>query len=170
MPARGRIGDRGVLASARNRRLRASRSPIRHKGRIGIDDSLSWTVRPFDGQPLKRLIVFAVAFLAMGVGWFGFGRPLFGILGFAMILGSTAEYWLGASFRLDAKGASARTGPSVTAMEWKDVRRVLVKGSEVRLSPLEAPSGLDAFRGVGLVVTPENREAVMAYVAAHVPE
>ena len=132
------------------------------------DDSLVWSVRPFEGQPIKRVVVFAVALLAMAVGWFGFRQPLFGLLGFAMILGSTAEHWLGTAFRLDERGASARTGPSVTAMEWKDVRRVLAKGSEVRLSPLEAPSALDAFRGVGLVVTPENREAVMAFVEAHV--
>lgn len=86
-----------------------------------------------------------------------------------MVLGATAEYWMGVTFRLDEKGASSKTGPSVTAMEWKDVRRVLVKGSEIRLSPLESPSTLDAFRGVGLVVRPDNREAVVAFVDAHVP-
>ncbi len=134
------------------------------------DEPLVWTVRPTDGAPVKLVAIFAVAFLALGVGWFGFGKPLFGLLGFAMILGSTGDAWLGTRFRLDAKGASARTGPSVTAMDWTDVRRVLDKGAEIRLSPLESASTLDAFRGVGLVTQPENRESVLEYVRAHAPE
>lgn len=134
------------------------------------DETMTWTVRSTDGAPGRLVAIFGVAFLAMGIGWFGFGKPLFGLLGFAMILGSTADAWLGTHFRLDAKGASARTGPSVTAVEWGDVRRVLVKGREVRLSPLERASTLDAFRGVGLVVRPENREAVLAYITNQVPE
>ena len=121
-------------------------------------------------SPRRRAVIFVVALLAFGIGWFGFGKPIFGILGFGMILGSTAEYWLRTDFRLDEKGASARTGPSVTAMPWADVRRILARGSEIRLSPLEASSALDAFRGVGLIVTPDNREEVMAYVRAHVAD
>ena len=134
------------------------------------DETLTWTIRPTDGQPVKLVAIFAVAFLALGIGWFGFGRPLFGLLGFAMILGSTADAWLGTRFRLDEGGASARTGPSVTAMEWTEVRRVLVKEAEIRLSPLENASTLDAFRGVGLLPTSENREAVLAFITSYAPE
>lgn len=130
---------------------------------------MTWTVRLADGAPARRMVILAVALAAGGIGWFGFG-PIFGVLGTAMVLGATAEYWMGSRFTLDSKGASARTGPSVTAMEWGEVKRVLVKGREVRLSPLAAPSGLDAFRGVGLIVTSENREAALAFVRARVPE
>lgn len=128
---------------------------------------MTWTVR--SASPLRVGVIFAVAFLALVIGWFGFGRSLFGLLGFAMILGSTADAWLGTRFTLDAMGASARTGPSVTAMAWSDVQRILVNGREVRLSPLEGPSTLDAFRGVGLVTIPENHEAVLEFVRSHAP-
>ena len=127
-------------------------------------DELGWTVRLSDEAPRRRTTIFLVALAAAALGWFGFGHPFWGILGFAMILGSTAEHWLGSRFRLDARGASARTGPSVSAMEWKDVRRVLVNGREVRLSPLERASTLDAFRGVGLVTTRENHDAVLEFI------
>lgn len=132
------------------------------------DETLTWTVRLAGDSPVKRTAILAVAILAGLIGWFGFGRPLFGVVGMAMILGSTADYWLGSRFTLDAKGATAKTGLSVTAMDWSEVRRVLVKGREVRLSPLALASGLDSFRGVGLVPTEENRAAVMAFIEAHV--
>lgn len=131
---------------------------------------LLWTVRLSDAAPNRRFVILLVAFAAAALGWFGFGRPLWGILGFAMVLGSTAEYWLGSRFRLDAKGAQARTGLSVSAMEWKDVRRIVVEGREVRLSPLEIPSTLEVFRGVALVTTPDNHDGVMSFIEAHVPE
>ena len=134
-----------------------------------MPDRLLWTVRLSDGTPHRRTAIFVVALAAAALGWFGFGHPFWGILGFAMILGSTAEHWLGSRFQLDAEGARARTGPSVTAMGWNEVRRILVKGKEVRLSPLERASTLDAFRGVALLTTPENEMDVLAFVRARVP-
>lgn len=86
-----------------------------------------------------------------------------------MILGATADYWLGSRFELNAKGASVKTGPSLTAMEWGEVKRVLERGREIRLSPLPHASKLDEFRGVGLITTQENRSAVLSYVRSHVP-
>ena len=125
---------------------------------------MSWTVRRL--SPTRLAAILLVAFVALIVGWFGFGRPLLGLLGAAMILGATADSWLGTHFRLDETGASARTGPSVTAMGWGEVRRIVENGSEIRLSPLPEPSALDPFRGVGLVPLPENREAVRTFIEA----
>lgn len=130
------------------------------------DEGLTWTTPPAETK--KRLAIFGVALFAMAIGLFVFRQPLLGLLGLAMILGATADHWLGTRFTLDAKGATAKTGLSVTAMEWKDVRRILEQGREIRLSPLESPSTLDSFRGVGLVPTAENREAVLAYIHRHV--
>ena len=125
---------------------------------------MSWTVRRL--SPTRLAAILGVAFVALALGWFGFGRPLLGLLGAAMILGATADSWLGTHYHLDEEGARARTGPSVTAMAWTEVRRVVENGSEIRLSPLPERSALDAFRGVGLVPLPERREAVLAFVRA----
>ena len=129
---------------------------------------MTWTVRRL--TPVRLAAILTVAFVALLIGWFGFGRPLLGLLGATMILGATADVWLGTRFRLDENGASARTGPSVTAMAWTEVRRVVENGGEIRLSSLEEPSALDPFRGVGLVPLPENREAVLSYLNDRAPE
>lgn len=133
-------------------------------------ETLTWTVRLSDERPGRVAMVFGVAVLAFAMGAFVFRQPLLGLLGAAMVLGATADYWLGSRFSLDAKGASARTGPSITAMEWGEVKRVLDRGREVRLSPLERASRLDEFRGVGLLTTADNKERVLAFVRTHVPE
>lgn len=129
-----------------------------------------WTVRLSDERPERRWAIYATAFAAFVMGIFILGQPVLGGLGAAMILGGTAEYWMGSRFALDVKGATARTGPSVTFMEWENVRRIIERGREIRLSPLEKASRLDEFRGVGLLTTTENREQVLGFVRARVPE
>ena len=133
-------------------------------------ETLVWAVRLADERPGGTAGVFAAAILALAVGTLLFRQPLMGLLGGALVLGATAEYWLGSRFRLDAKGASARTGPSVTAMDWNEVKRVLERGREIRLSPLERASFAESTRGVGLLTTPENRDAVLTFVRSHVLE
>jgi hypothetical protein len=133
-------------------------------------ETLSWSVRLGDERPGRIPAIFVVALLAFVLGEIGLRQPLLGLLGAMMVLGATADYWLGSRFTLDALGATAKTGLSMTTMEWTDVRRVLARGREVRLSPLENPSRLDAFRGVALITTEENRSRVMEFVRSHLPE
>ncbi|RYG26841.1 hypothetical protein EON82_01760 [bacterium] len=133
-------------------------------------ETLAWNVRLADERPGKVSVIFGVALLAFVFGTFGLRQPLLGLLGAMMVLGATADYWLGSRFKLDAIGATAKTGLSMTTMEWHDVQRVLIEGREVRLSPLEKPSRMDAFRGVALITTEENRERVLEFVCGHVPE
>jgi len=100
--------------------------------------------------------------MAMVLGAVVYGKPLLGAIGFAIILGSTMEFWLGTSYRLDAKGATSRTGLSVSSIEWGDVKRVVVERNSLKLSPLaDASSRLDNFRGVFLKVDDSNREQVL---------
>lgn len=134
------------------------------------EETMVWTVRLSDERPERKWAIFATAGAAFLLGIFILGQPMIGALGAAMVLGATSDYWLGSRFSLDQKGATARSGPSVTFLEWERVRRIIERGREVRLSPLETPSRLDEFRGVGLLTTADNREAVLGFVRAHVPE
>ncbi len=80
------------------------------------------------------------------------------------------DQWLGSSYRVDAKGAQSKVGPSVAAIEWPDVKRVLTGPHSIRLSPLEKSGKTDAFRGVLLRTQAENHAAVLEFVAANCPE
>jgi hypothetical protein len=133
-------------------------------------ESLRWFVRLSEGHPEK---VLGVALCALGAGLVGFlilRSPVLGMLGFATIAGTTSEYWLGTHYILDVNGATARCGPSVTSMEWSAVKRVIVKGSQIRLSPLPAESRMDAFRGVLLRTNPEVRENVLKTISERCKE
>jgi len=97
---------------------------------------------------------------AFAIGTFLFRNVPLGIIGFAIILGSTAEFWLGTQFTVDEKGASVRTGLNLTAIEWPNVKRI-VRGSDgIKLSPLDKPGTMDAFRGVYLRYGKDNKDTV----------
>lgn len=125
------------------------------------NDSYRWSVRPYQDDPKRRIVVFAVAFLGLLGGWVLLREPLLGLLGFGMILASTMEYWVGSTYRVDSKGASSRTGISLTVIEWPEVRRLIPEDHGIKLSPLEKPGRLDPFRGVFLKFDRDNREQVL---------
>lgn len=138
--------------------------PTPQASAVSENEAYRWNVRPYQDAPSRRLVIFAAALLALVFGWVVLRVPLLGALGFGMILASTMEYWLGSSYKLDSKGASSRTGLSLTAIEWPDVRRLIFEEHGIKLSPLEKPSRLDAFRGVFLKFDGSNREQVLQAV------
>jgi hypothetical protein len=131
---------------------------------------LIWSVQPWRKAPQKLIVLVGFAVLCAGFGILIFRNVLFGVAGFAIILGSTAEFWMGTSFRLDAKGATSRTGLSVTSMEWEAVRRVDMGSNLVKLSPLDEASRLDEFRGVRLRVEDMDRDGVLEFVKGRLNE
>lgn len=125
-------------------------------------ESISWSVRPYEKAPAKRYVIFAIALVAMAFGVFIYGQPLLGVVGFAIILGSTVDYWVGSSYRVDASGATSRTGLSISSIRWEDTKRVVVSAEEVKVSPLEdGGSRMDAFRGVVLKTNTDNRTQII---------
>lgn len=125
-------------------------------------ESLAWTVRLSEKTPEKVITIWIVAVLCGLGGVFLLHSIAFGLIGFIAITASTAEYWMGATYRVDAKGAQCRVGFSTTAIEWTNVKRVVVDNNTLKLSPLEKESRSDPFRGVTLRVNESNREAVLS--------
>jgi hypothetical protein len=119
-----------------------------------------WRVRLSDKAPHKRLAIVAVGIAAFLIGAVLFRNVLLGVIGFAIIFGSTAEFWLGSLFTIDAKGASVKTGLSITAIEWANVKRINRNEGGIKLSPLDKPGTLDVFRGVYLRYGNNNQENV----------
>jgi hypothetical protein len=134
-------------------------------------DAFRWSVRLSDKAPGKRWVVLGFALAAGLVGTVVYDSLLLGALGFAIILAATAEFWMGARYRIDEVGATARIGPSVSSIEWERVKRVEVGESGVKLSPLErSGTRLEPFRGVYLRFAPEDRERVLEAVRRHVED
>jgi hypothetical protein len=130
-------------------------------------ESLTWRVRLSDNAPWKRWVVLGVAVLGGLLGFALMRNALIGVLGFAIILASTAEFWLGTVYRIDAGGATARTGISPTSMTWSDVKRAIVTAEGVKLSPLGEDGRLSPFRGVFLRFGSDNRDQILSAVRTH---
>ncbi|MCH8979386.1 MAG: hypothetical protein IH945_09130 [Armatimonadetes bacterium] len=122
-------------------------------------DSLEWTLRLDPETPRRRYTVLAIALMAGAAGLVLFDSPLLSIIAVAAIVLSAAELFFPVKYRLDAQGARATCGLSVTAVAWSDVKRVLPMRDGLRLSPLEKPSRLEEFRGVYLRFS-DNEEEV----------
>jgi hypothetical protein len=128
-------------------------------------ESLSWSVRPYQQAPSKRWVILAAALIAMAFGTFVFGEPLLGAIGFVVILLSTMDFWLGSSYKVDRRGATSRTGLSVSSIEWTDAKRIVIGDLGIKVSPLEeGGSRMDEFRGVLLKTNADNRVQVVEAV------
>ncbi len=120
--------------------------------------ALEWEVRLWESRPTQRRKVLVAAGFAAVAAVLLFGRdpfppataPFMALVGFATIVVSTAELFFPLRYRLDGEDARVRCGASVTAIRWADVKRLVPMEDGVKLSPLAAPSRLDAFRGVYL--------------------
>ena len=110
-----------------------------------------------------------MALIAFGLGLLVFKTIVFAVLGVAIILISTAEFWLGTSYKVDSNGASARTGASMTSLEWSAVKQAIVQNDGVKLSPLGTSSRLEAFRGVFLKYG-DHKEQVLEKVRRCLPD
>jgi hypothetical protein len=127
-------------------------------------ESVCWFVRLSDKRPERLVTIVLAAGVAGAAGAVLFQHIVYGFLGFAIILTATADYWMSVRYSVGPKGASRRVGISVTSISWEDVKRTLVDGPDIKLSPLESASRLDPFRGVSLHTTSANREQVLRLI------
>jgi len=123
---------------------------------------LEWTVSLASEQPEKVAAVLAAAAFAGLVGFFVAGSMVLAIIGPAVVLGATSEFLLPVRYRITEEGASARWGINLTKIAWKDVKRVRADVHGLKLSPLEKPSRLEAFRGVYLRFGDRKQEVEQA--------
>lgn len=114
-------------------------------------------------QPKKRVVVVLVALACGLVATAWTQNIIIGAVGAVTVIASTIELFIPCKFRLDEKGAHSQIGLSSYTLPWPDVKRELVDEEGIRLSPLEKPSRLDAFRGVYLR-TPCNQEEVLVKI------
>lgn len=115
--------------------------------------------------PGKRPILLAVALAVAMIGQWYTKSWLVGLGGFLAIVATTAEMWFPLKYRLDENEARVRCGLSVTAIRWANIKRLIDVEGGIRLSPLDRPSRLDAFRGVHLRFA-GNEETVLGKIRA----
>ena len=128
---------------------------------------LAWTVHLYSQDPTKRISIFLFAAISALAGLLIFHNLIFAVIAVVAILASTAEFWLPLHYKLDEKGASVRCAFSVTAIEWSQVRRIVLAEEGWKLSPHRSEGRTSPFRGVYLRFA-EEPETIQEYVRCHV--
>jgi hypothetical protein len=112
--------------------------------------ALQWTLHLGASEPRKVVLVIAIALGAGLVGMLVMRSPLFAVLGILMVLAPNSEFLLPVRYAVTEKGVSSKWGVNNNFLAWEDVRQVRWSEFGVKLSPLNRPSRLEAFRGVYL--------------------
>jgi hypothetical protein len=128
---------------------------------------MNWTIKRSDEDKVKfdRLkMVFAIAAVVAIIFALVTRSIMLPILGLVVLFVSTAEFFLGKKFTLNEE--SAKSGAN--EITWRSVKSVHIGENLIFLSPFEAESKLDAFRGVKLIIQNVSKETVLEYVRNHV--
>jgi hypothetical protein len=124
----------------------------------------TWTIHLARRRPGLTAAVLLVLFFGLVAVQATFGSWVLTVLATVLIIGNIAEFLFPVTYRLDARGASARQFFSYRILPWAQVRRVYLSPNGIKLSPLAARSWAETYRGVELR-TPD-RESVLAQVRA----
>jgi hypothetical protein len=114
------------------------------------EPELEWTYSSPRASLYRKIVALGVAIVASLWATYLLRAWFSGFLGFFLVFGFVSDLFFVTRFKLDAVGAHSRSFLSASTLEWKNVRRVVVEGDQILLSPLARASVLDAFRGVTL--------------------
>ncbi|CAN5372743.1 hypothetical protein BH11ARM2_BH11ARM2_20010 [soil metagenome] len=129
---------------------------------------LKWSLRGRDDRPEGVRAILAAMFVAAGLGAWLLG-PAWTIAGPAIIAFSMADFLFGRQFELTDRDARSRVFFSLSAINWTDVRRVILREKSLLLSPLGQTSWRDGFRGIQLDLPPSLKERVLEIVRDRMP-
>jgi len=134
---------------------------------------LAWRVHLLRREPGRLPTLLAVLFLAIVCVWLMFGQILPVLAAILLLLGATSEFLFPIAYRLTEEGVSADSPAARLTLRWSEARRCLRHPFGVTLTPLAAPSRLDAFRGVTLRFAPDgepgDRASVLDAIARCAP-
>lgn len=129
-------------------------------------------MHPAPTQPGKTAGVLLIVAAATALAYAVFGHPLPPLVTAVALLSAVAEFLFPTRCRCTAEGVSRRVGLSHVFLRWERVRRGYLEREGIQLSPLDAPSRLEAFRGLYLPLPTHETERARAleYVRRHCPE
>lgn len=147
---------------------------LENQNAVAAEESMCWSVHLMRRQPQRVPILVLTLCIAAGLVWELFHTPLPVFAAIGLLLFAASEYMFPIHYRLTETRIYCRCGLSRTAMEWKAIRRCQIARSTMRLSPLAAPSQLDAFRGITVRFAhdgePGDRASVLAFAVQFAPQ
>lgn len=133
----------------------------------GESRTLRWRSHPLVEDFRRSMLLIAVMFAVCAAVHVGFGGLAYAVLAAGFLVVSLSSYFIPAWYELDEDGAAVRFLGRTRRMAWREVRRVDVQRAGVFLSPFDAPSRLDSFRGMFLRFA-GNADEVVSFVESQV--
>ena len=121
-------------------------------------EPLRWKIHLAARQPGRAIIAVLIIVLALSASAAFHAHLLLLLLAAFLLVSAIAEFLFPISYTLDADGAHARVFGSHRVLPWKNVRRVYLSATNIKLSPLPHGGWMEQYRGVTLRMT--NREMV----------
>ena len=135
--------------------------------------TLVWSVHLVRRAPHRLPGLVMVLFLGASCVWMMFGQLLPVLAALALLLGACSDFLFPIRYRLTAEGLWADGLTSRMHLRWKEARRCVLETRAVTVTPLPAPSRLDAFRGVTLRFAPRgepgDRASVLEALRNYIP-
>jgi len=136
--------------------------------------SLAWKVHLLRRDPRRLSGVAMVVFLGAACVWLMFGSLLPALAAVLLLLGAAGEYLFPIAYHITDEGVTVNSLTGRMVLRWQDVRRCWRDRECLILTPLPAPSRLDAFRGLTLRFAPDGepgdypsvQEAIARYAPA----
>ncbi len=148
--------------------MRVSPSQENHK-ESSPEILLEWRVHLARHHPRKAFFTLLLILASGTLSALALGHFLLGGLTALVLLGFLLDFFLPVTYRLDQKGASARHWWVIGRISWRQVqRRCLVEGG-IYLSPYKKPIWLEAYRGLLLRCTEEQRPQLMEIIKQCTP-
>jgi len=124
--------------------------------------ALHWRVYLARRAP-RRVAVCLLAALAAGTAAYAlWGLPWVAAAAAGLVLCSVSDFLLPLHYRIDERGVTCSGLLSLRRLEWPRVRRCCRDGRGIKVSPLPAPSRLEAYRGIYLWLDGNEQEVVAA--------
>lgn len=126
----------------------------------------AWPLRQYPGRSALALGV--VAATGVAVGWVTH-NVAFGVVAGVILLFSLQAHFLPRRYRLDDGGVTVDAAGRKRTRRWDSFHSYYDDKLGIMLSTFSYPSRLDSFRGLNLRYGPDNRDGVLAFVAARLP-
>ena len=135
-----------------------------------VETLLEWRVHLMQRDRSRLKLVGVTLLFAFCAVWLMFHNPLPAVVAVALLIGASSEYLFPIRYPLTSEGVHADALTSRLALKWKEAKRLIPDPMGIVISPLSAPSRLDAFRGVLLRFAPDGEPGDRASVVALIEE
>ncbi|MBK9071225.1 MAG: hypothetical protein IPL79_09530 [Myxococcales bacterium] len=128
---------------------------------------LAWTAHPARRRPHHVALLIAITLFAAYAVLVALQSFFLCGLAIAILLASTASFWLPTHYQLDGEGVRERRWGRRRRRSWAQIRRLVIGPQAALISPFARPHPLDRMRGLMIYFDGGPRDEIVRRLRAH---